>query len=156
MILPAVCWTDPGDMTGIALLHDHGRQFWCDELPFFEACETIEQLARTWGRAIAIGWERYTPRPDKPQTNAHDAMGFIGVARWQARKHRCVMLDPGQARSPSKAERLDLQAIGWWRPGKNDAQSAAAHMLRYLRGSRQLPPRERAILSPGVRTMGAE
>ena len=40
-----------------------------------------------------------------------------------------------------------LRMLGWWLPGKDDAQSAGQHMLAWLLRSGNLPPRERAILA---------
>ena len=153
MILPAILWADPGGMTGIAVLAGHGSRFYCDEYDFDHAADYAEAACMAMGRSLAVGWERYVPRPGVPQTEAWMALEMIGVIRRYARKHRCVILDPAQPHTPKGHDRLELQAIGWWIPGKKDAQSAAWHMLSYLRKSGQLPPRERAILSEGVRTL---
>jgi DNA-directed RNA polymerase subunit N (RpoN/RPB10) len=147
MIMPAVIWCDPGGMTGIAALTGHGTRFFADEYGFEDACRQVEAACHHYGRSLAVGWERYDINTRLPQKDAHLVLEMIGVIRWCARKNQCVILEPAQQHTPKGHERLELQKIGWWVKGKNDAQSAAWHMLAWLRKTGQLPPRERAILS---------
>lgn len=153
MIWPTVMWIDPGDMTGIAWLLAGGTSFQVDEYPFNDAAFQIEQWCAAHQGTLAIGWERYTIRRDKPQTHAYDALGIIGCARYFSAKYGCHQLPPAEQHTPKTFERKQLEAIGWWVPGKDDAQSAANHMLRYLRRSGNLPPREAAILSAAAGTI---
>ena len=155
MIFPTVMWIDPGDMTGIAWLLNGGTQFQADEYSFGNAAYQIEVWCAAHRAQLAIGWERYTIRRDKPQTHAYDALGIIGIARYLTAKHHCYVLPPAEQHTPKTFERKQLEAIGWWVPGKDDAQSAANHMLRYLWRSGNLPPREAAILSAAAGTIGA-
>jgi hypothetical protein len=147
VIWPVVLWIDPGQMTGIAWLYESGTQFRAAEYDFFGAAMRIEQTALQFGPVCAMGWERYTIRPGVPQTNAYDAIGMIGAARYFATRYRCHILDPAPPMTPTPHDRRRLEAIGWWTPGKDDAQSAASHMLKWLERSRNVPPREAAILS---------
>ena len=155
MIWPTIMAIDPGDMTGIAWLMAAGTQFQADEYPFPAAAFQIEQWCSHYGPSLAILWERYTIRRDKPQTHAYDALGIIGIARYLTAKHHCHVLTPAEPHTPKPFERKQLEAIGWWTPGKNDSQSAACHLLKYLRRSGNLPPREAAILSAAAGTIQA-
>ena len=156
MIPEAVLWCDPGDMTGLAWLTGHGTRFYAWEFPFFEAGDQIEAACQQQGGRLAVGYERYDIRTKLPQTHAYDAIGIIAVTRRAVRRYGCQPLAPAQQHTPTPAERRELEAIGWWVKGRNDAQSAACHMLRWLRQSGNLPARERAILSEAVRTLGAQ
>ena len=147
MIWPVVMWIDPGLDSGIAWLWESGTMFAAMEFRFNEAADQIEDTCSRFGPSCAVGWEAYHPRPDKPQTNAADALEVIGVARRYATKHRCYILRPAEPCTPKTHDRLELEAIGWWVPGKDDAQSAANQMLKWCRRSGNLPPREAAILS---------
>jgi len=140
VIAPLVLWIDPGGMTGLAVYEAVSGGFEADEFEFHEACSRIEWYCQTFRGTLAIGWERYTPRPDKPQTNAADALCPIGVARYVSRKYRCLVLPEGPQMTPKTADRKLLADIGWWVPGKNDAQSAAHHMLKWMMRSGNVPP----------------
>jgi hypothetical protein len=155
MLYPSTVWLDGGGMTGIAWLLNGGHVFQADEYPFDEACFQIEQWCAYGQGTVAIGWERYTIRPGVPQTHAYDAIGINMIAGYLARKHGCAILPVAAQHTPNAADRRELEAIGWWVPGKNDAQSAACHALRYCRRSGNLPPREAAILSDLAGTMQA-
>ena len=144
MLPPVVAWIDPGKMTGIAK-YERGA-FIAVELPFYAACSQINALCSYHGPALWIGWERYRVDLRRPQHNANDAIEPIGVARFAAMGFGCVILPEAQQHTPDATERRRLQAIGWWVPGKNDAQSAACHMLAWMKRNNQVPPREREIL----------
>jgi hypothetical protein len=144
---PAVMWVDPGRVTGMALLA-HGQWFSADEHMFYRACHQIESTCQSWGSMLAIGWERFTiTGQTHKKTPQPDAMHMIGVCRFMAERYHCRVLPEAQQASPSPLEKRQLQAIGWWVPGKDDAQSAAAHLLRYLLKAGEVPPREAEILA---------
>jgi hypothetical protein len=147
MIPEAVAWVDPGGMTGLAVLWGHGQRFHADEFAFMEAGDAIEIACAQWGPRLAIGWETYTIRPHLPQTDAHTAIGMIAITRRYAIMHRCQILPGAHPNERKTVTMAMLKAVGWWVPAKDDAQSAAQHLLAWLKRSGQLPPRERAILS---------
>jgi hypothetical protein len=153
MIPEAILFIDPGDDTGLAWLWKHGTAFHAGEFKFFEAGDHIEDTCEQWGERLAVGWERYDIRTRLPQTHAYDAIGIIAVTRRAVRRSGCQALPPAQQHTPTTSERRELEAVGWWTPGKNDAQSAACHLLRWLRRSGNLPPRERGILSAARATL---
>jgi hypothetical protein len=135
----AVLWVDPGLDTGLALLQGE-REFWAAEFRFMEAGSMIESVCQHYGQHLAIGWERYDVNVRMPQTNAADALEMIGVTRRIATRACCQILPPAQQHTPKPPERKALQALGWWVPAKNDAQSAACHMLRWLLREGIAPP----------------
>jgi len=157
MLPPAVLAVDPGGMTGLALYRTEPAfsstpvlpaDFQCTELDFMAACGKIDYLTRDYGNRLAIFWERFTvTRDTHKRTPQPDAMHVIGVCRYLAAKHGCRVLPEAQQASPSAPEQEKLKALGWWRAGEDDSQSAAAHMLRWLVASDELPPKEREILA---------
>lgn len=153
MLPPVVAWADPGKMTGIAVYEFQvlpAYRFTCDELDFRQACSRIEYLCQMHGYSLAIGWERFTINAQThKKTPQHDALKVIGVAEYMAAKYRCQVLPPAQQESPSAAEQAALRELGWWVPGKDDAQSAAAHMLRWMLRTRQAPPHVVAAAAKG-------
>lgn len=157
MLPPAVLWVDPGLMTGLALYRTEPAfsstpvlpaDFQCGEQDFFSACTKIDYLTREYGNRMAVGWERFTVNASThKKTPQPDAMHVIGVCRYLAVKHGCRVLPEAQQASPSPLEQEQLKALGWWVASKDDAQSAAAHLLRYMQRTGELPPREREILN---------
>jgi len=152
MIHPMVMWMDPGLDSGLAWLWDTGTRFAANEFRLPELVGQIENTCARYGPLMACGYERYFPIPGKPQTNASDAIEPIGVLKSAAIRYGCHMLKPAEPCTPKTEDRLQLEAIGWWVPGKDDAQSAANQMLRYCRRSGNLPPHVAAVLSalPGT------
>jgi len=157
MLPPALLWVDPGLMTGLAFYQSQRHPNWdtgvlprfnADEFPFWPACKKIENVCAIWGNRLAMGWERFainaTTHKKTPQP---DALHVIGVCRFLAARYECRVLPDAQQATPSKLEQEQLKALGWWVRGKDDAQSAAAHMLRYLNQANELPPKEREILA---------
>lgn len=147
MLPPAVLWVDPGEMTGLAKYETYNAGFSADELPEEEAWQRIEAMARYYGRRLAIGWERFTitARTHK-LTSQPAALETIGVCRYLALAWGCHVLEPAQQHTPDAADRKRLQALGWWVPGKDDAQSAACHMLRWLMSTNELTARQRELI----------
>lgn len=136
---PAVAWVDPGLDTGIAVLMN-GDQWWCDEFRFMEAGTVIESLCSFYGAQLAIGWERFDIRPKTPAIDAHHAIEMIGVTRRIATRQLCQILTPANQHTPKGAERKILQQLGWWLPNKNDAQSAAWHLVSWMLREHSAPP----------------
>lgn len=127
-----VLWIDPGDMTGLAYYHPSTPAAMIDEFPFQVACAHIETICKIDRDRLLIGWERYDIDPSRPQTHAHDAIGVIGVARYFASFYGCHILPPAAPDDRKVATPKMLKHLGWWRPGKDDAQSAAQHLLAWL------------------------
>jgi hypothetical protein len=144
-------------MTGLArlrrrtaletVLADQEPFFEADEFAFTAACARIENMCELYRNRLWMGYERFdiTSNTHK-MTRQDDALHVIGVCRYLAQKWDVRLLEPAQQASPTTAERAKLKALGWWVPGKDDAQSAAAHLLRYLVREREVPPREAEIL----------
>ena len=151
MLPPAVVFVDPGGMNGFAMLFTppgtYGR-VWCGEWEFYEAAAMLETVLISYQGNVAVGWERFTINSTTHRkTPQPEALHFIGVLRLLTRKYRCRVLPEAQQQSPSKGEQAKLKAIGWWVPGKDDAQSAAAHLLRWLLQTGEIPPQEAEILN---------
>ena len=141
----AVLWIDPGLATGFAGL-DHG-QFWADEFDWNAACDKITGYANYYRSMLYIGWERFTIRPDthkmSPQPEAYE---FPGVIRYINHVYGCPLLSPAQPSERNVATPAMLKAIGWWTPGKDDAQSATQHLLACMIRSYCVPPDIQTLL----------
>jgi hypothetical protein len=143
---PAVLWINPGLISGLAILER--RVFRADELPFQAACDRIAGLCAHWKTALAIGWEEYTmTRDTRKITRQARAMELIGVARYFATSCHCQVLPSAAPADRDVATPEMLKALGWWVPGKDDAQRAAQHLLAYLLRTGTLPDGEAAILA---------
>jgi len=148
---PAVLWADPGGMTGLAYFFPYASRpdlrFGAREYAFMDACSAAAAFCELHGRHGAVGWERYRALPGKPQKDAHLALEPIGVLRFFATANGCTILPEAQQHTPNAKDQERLKALGWWVPGADDAQSAAAHMLNWLMRSGNLPPREAQVLA---------
>jgi len=137
-------WVDPGKMTGIALYTKFNQQFEVDEYPFQRAGEILWQRMMQYRSSLLVGWERFDIRPDTHKlTPQPDAIEIIGVTRFLAGVFNCRTTTPANPMSPDAYQQAHLKALGWWVPGKDDAQSAANHMLAWMLKSNELPPRLR-------------
>lgn len=141
---PAVLWADPGMMSGLACLL-RGR-FYADEFRFIEAGDMVSAFCQNWGSQGWVGWETYNISARLPQQDAHYAIEMIGVIRREATLAGCRILTPAAPADRKLATTAMLQAIGWWVPAKDDAQSAAQHLLSWLHREHEVPPRERELL----------
>jgi hypothetical protein len=146
-MLPAVVLAiDPGGMTGLAVysrLYKPGQRFWCDELPPYEACKHVEYLCSMYASSLAIFWERFTigqATAKMTRKGVNQTIEVIGVCRYMALRHECQTLMEAPQATPSATEQVVLRKLGWWVPGKNDAQSAAGHMYRWMLRSGNAPP----------------
>ncbi|HEY2638929.1 MAG TPA: hypothetical protein VGI66_03470 [Streptosporangiaceae bacterium] len=150
MLTPSALWVDPGEVTGVAQFENHYGVFRAAEYPAEEAWDYIESWCRMQGSALSIGWERYTITAGTHKLTAQPAaLETIGVCRYLSRLHGCRVLQPAQQHTPDARDQARLKQLGWWVPGKDDAQSAAAHLLNWLLRENELPPRERQILGIG-------
>jgi hypothetical protein len=147
-----VLWIDPGKMTGIALFHrpfgpDSSHEAVVNEFGFQDAGGHIASICQMYRDYLHIGWEDFTVRPHTPSIDAHHALEMIGVARWHAGRNGCKLLTPAKPGDRNVATQEMLNALGWWRPGLDDAQSAAQHLLAWLLRTGNLPAREAGILA---------
>lgn len=143
---PYLMWLDPGGMTGFAWQFE--GIFGAHEQPWIEACRQLEVACESWGDRLHLGYERFTIRPNTHKLSVQpEAYEFPGVIKFLARKHRCVLLPPAQAHTPSAIDKEELEALGWWTPGLNDAQSAACHMKNWLRREHCLSPEQATALA---------
>jgi hypothetical protein len=140
-------WIDPGGMTGIATL-EGGRTFHADEYPFQMACEYIEAWCMDYRGALHIGYEKFTILPGthklSPQPEAYE---LPGVVRYVATRNGSRLLSPAAPGDRSAATPEMLKAIGWWVPGKDDAQSASQHLLAFLLREHCVPPHLATLLA---------
>lgn len=139
-------WVDPGKDTGIAAWHPRWDRAFVWEYEFERAGDMIEYICRAYGQPL-VGWEAFHINPKTPPADAHHAIEMIGVTRRAAIKNKCVILTPADPNQRKKATPAMLKALDWWLPGKDDAQSAAQHLLAWLLREGNLPDREAGILA---------
>lgn len=129
-------WVDPGAPSGWACLSPLACHFESGELHLLALGEL---LSRRLEAAAGIGWEQFTIRPGSGRyTGDTSAPETIGMLRWLAYKHSVPVIGEVQPGDRSLGEK-HLAAVGWRKPGLEDANVAAAHLLSYCIGSRQLP-----------------
>jgi hypothetical protein len=143
----AVLWVDPGRMTGVICWEPPGKLQFCKEHLFMEAGTAIEAACRWYKTHLLVGWEHFTIFPKTPPADAHYAIEMIGVTRRLATQYNCKILEPAQPDQRNLATPEMCKALGWWVPGKDDAQSAAQHMLAWMMRTDCLPNREAGILA---------
>ena len=139
-----VLWIDPGKMTGLALWSPGGisspeHTFWCDEFDFMTAGDHVEAICIYHATGLRVGWEHFHVHARTPGDDAHHAIEMIGVVRRIACRARVITLKPAPPGSRDIATREMLEHIGWWVTAKDDAQSAAQHMLAWMLRSDQVP-----------------
>jgi hypothetical protein len=133
-------------MTGIASL-EHGHFAVC-ERPFQRAGDKIFATCERYKRVLAVGWERFTILPGTHKLSAQpEALEVIGVARYFAAAYGCMVLQPAQQHTPTKQDQRELKALGWWAPGEDDSQSAACHLLSWMKRENCLPPEHASVLA---------
>jgi hypothetical protein len=142
---PAVLWVDPGLDTGLALLQNGsqpppGNSWWCDEFRFMEAGTYVESICQHYRGELAVGWESFDIRPRTPPVDAHHAIEMIGVIRRISTRSCCQLLTPAKQEQRKTATRGMLTQLGWWVKGKDDAQSAAQHLLAWMLRENIAPP----------------
>lgn len=136
-----VLWIDPGKMTGLALWRPkYPDKLWADEFDFMAAGDHIEFAVRDFGPDLRIGWEHFHVHARTPGDDAYYAIEMIGVARRIAYRSKLITFKPAQPAQRDIATMAMLKHIGWWVPGKDDAQSAAQHLLAWMERSNMTPP----------------
>jgi hypothetical protein len=133
-------WIDPGKMTGFAYLYP-GSVFGAYELAWDEACRELELFCVSEKNRLSVGYERFTILPSthklSPQPEAYE---FPGVIRFLVHKYGCRLLPPALPAERTMATAAELETLGWWPPGLDDAQSAAQHLLAFLKREHCVPP----------------
>lgn len=132
-------WIDPGGQTGFAWLYD--GIFGTFEHSFGEACRVLEVSCQSWGPRLHIGYEKFTILPSTHKLHPEpEAYEFPGVVKHLALKYRCKLLQPVMPADRNLSTPAELKALGWWLPGKDDAQSASLHLLSFLKREKCVPP----------------
>lgn len=144
-----VIWVDPGASTGWALWDATGR-FASGQHEAFTVENLLYDVLTRNSMWIQLGWEQYLITPGSRISHDGSAVRVIGFLEWAARHTGCEVLKP----MPSSARSLGqdgakLQALGWHKPGKRDANAAAAHLLAHLLREKLLPRETLRALTEG-------
>ena len=120
-------------MAGWRLEHTYTelpRLFWSEALPFNDALDRLDSLVYGQSLHVIISVERFTPNGKAAMTRQTDALEFIGAARYVARKAQALrFMVTGVADAQSLGDRVSLQTLGWWTPGRDHVNQAAAQVV---------------------------
>ena len=132
-----ILWVDPSEVAGWITWRPRTGLVDGGEFHMFE----IGQMLSRWkGLDIWLGWEMFTIRPGTSRmTKDTTAPECIGMLRWLAHYHNYRILKPQTADARILGVK-NQQAIGWYTPGKDDQNAAAAHLLSFALEHELLPP----------------
>ena len=121
---------DPGKITGVAFANTQNlfETFWSDESDFRLACRVIKHWTEALRFDLDVVAEPY--KIDKAQ--APWSLEVIGVARYFSQEQTGQDLITKYGRSPGFSTDERLKALGWYRPNKRNANSAARQLLIHL------------------------
>jgi hypothetical protein len=140
-------WLDPGAPSGWASFSQKTGFFESGELHLLALGELLSRRLET---AAGIGWEKFTIRPGSGRyASDTTALEVTGMARWLAYKHNVLVLNEVQPDARSLGER-HLKTLGWRKPGLEDANVAAAHLLSHCLLNRLLPAPLLAQITGGL------
>jgi len=123
---------DPGETCGMACLNA-GTEFWSEGLPFLAALDRLDALTYGQGRRVIISVERFTPSGKSAMTAQVHALEFIGAARFIARKTQALrFMVVGASDAQRLVDRETLKTLGWWTPGVDHVNQAAAQVAYAL------------------------
>lgn len=125
-------------------------KFWADEYPPQQAGEIVQTFCEHWPYSGVIGYERFHIGPGThklTQEPVHETIETIGVVRYLATMHHVRILTPAAPDDRKVASPDKLRALGIWPAGKDDAQSAAQHLVAWCLRTGNLPTGWRATLS---------
>lgn len=127
---------DPGKSTGLAWLIDD--TFQSIDLPAIKACTLLDMIMREYDsdksvirsdQVAVIAVERYNITAQTSKlTRQYDALEVIGVCRWLAHAHGAQFMLQGASSAQRCGNREVLQALGWWKPGGDHLNKAAAQV----------------------------
>lgn len=149
--MSVIAWFDPGLTTGGAVYDTEADVFTSAQYTYGELEPLIDHLVERHGDRLAVGWELYiqTPRP-RPGSTAKFSLTAIGHIKGRCEAHNVPVLkgQPSSARSlPSTV--VFLRRLGWYAPGLQHANDAAAHLFRHLIKQKPVPERVRKRLPAG-------
>lgn len=128
---------DPGQTTGVALYDAYelpitapavGTSFWSAEYDFRSVC----QLIRIWTTKLQFDLDVVSEPYKIDKAQAPWSLEVIGVARYFSQEQTGQDLITKYGRSPGFCTDERLKALGWYRPGKRNANSATRQLLIHL------------------------
>lgn len=125
-----VIGVDPGKTCGFATFSAGVFDF-SDDLTFNAALDRLHELtSHGQGLRVIISVERFTPRGGRQHMTAQThALEFIGAARYIARVRNVLrFLTPGPAEAQHVGSPDVLRQLGWWAPGYDHRNKAAAQV----------------------------
>lgn len=134
-----VIWLDPGAVTGMAWWDPGTEVFGSWQYEPGDLYKRIDYLTERYEGRIDLGYENFLIA-GRGFGNPKPSMEVIGELKKGAAEGRYRLLKP----MPSSARKLGnvvlLRRLGWYKPGKDDANDASMHLLAYLLRERLLPP----------------
>jgi hypothetical protein len=133
-------WLDPGLTTGIARWYPVTDEFYSEQVfGMLEASFHVRDILTVSSDEITrpvIGWEAFVIRPGSSHLDLDTtALEVIGTTKMTAADLNATVPWPQQPADRSLGEK-HLMTVGWYKPGCEHANAAAAHLLSYLIESR--------------------
>lgn len=125
-----VLGVDPGLACGCAEYDRGSWRSWEEKpLPTCDYAWNAIVRARSRGLDVVVSVERFTlGRRRGARTAQPDALKVVGALEWIARRHNVVFLNPGASDAQRIGNRDALRALGWWTPGVDHLNQAAAQV----------------------------
>lgn len=130
---------DPGKATGWAMyfpeMPDQHPNFECGEMTWYDWIDWYNWFVQTQAQTedVTTVVESYTVTMETlKKTRQYWSLESIGAMRYLSQRHlhkEIVLQAPAVGKRFGTRDKLEK--IGWWKPGSDDAQDAARHLLTY-------------------------
>jgi len=144
-----VLGVDPGLHCGMAELRDGKIRTW--ETAPLDAASHASYLARrsrTTKVPLIIAVERFTITGNRRRTAQPDALEVIGMLRFIAHTYTVQLYITGASDAQRVGNSNVLRALGWWTPGVDHLNQAAAQVAYTL--ARVAPKAFLDLVGPGM------
>jgi hypothetical protein len=130
---PYILAIDPGQISGAAwIARADLASFDSIQLAFPAICRMIKTYTEAWRTTLDVVAERFTIGPKTyRRLGAEWPLQVIGIARFYSMEHTGQDLIMYEQNPPFASDQR-LKALGWWRPGQEDANSAARQVLKHM------------------------
>lgn len=141
-----VCWVDPGQHIGIAILEqDTFQSFQLEGIRQFGGW--LETALGFGG--VALGWESYLVTGAR-SAESTVALRVIGAAEYLALKYGAEILPEVPSSARTTVSYRVLCALDWYTPNQEHANQAARHLAAWLAREHLLTPDQREAFTSAL------